>query len=117
MCSGGEAEQFVLKLGEVGAWAEADAAGLFIRLWARKEACVKAAAGTLMQGMHLPAAGGSPLRVARPGGPLPGPFLVTDLPVPDGYHAAVAVNGDEPYDVLCRWWPTQWASWRIGTSR
>lgn len=84
-----------------------DPGGLFIRLWARKEACVKAAAGTLMQGMHLPVVGGSPLRVARPGGPLPGPFLVTDLPVPDGYHAAVAVNGDDPYDVVCRWWPDE----------
>jgi 4'-phosphopantetheinyl transferase len=76
----------------------------FVALWARKEACVKAAGGTLMQGMGLPAARGSPLRVARPGGPLPGPFVVTDLPVPDGYHAAVALDGDGHYDVVCRWW-------------
>ena len=81
------------------------AAELFIRLWARKEACVKAAGGKLMQGMKLPAVGASPVRVAAPDGPLPGPFLVTDVPVPDGYHAAVALNGLEAYDVVSRWWP------------
>ena len=78
---------------------------LFVRLWARKEACVKAAGGRLMQGMKLPAVGASPVRVAQPDGPLPGPFLVTDVPVPDGYHAAVALNGIDPYDVVSRWWP------------
>lgn len=86
------------------------AAELFIRLWARKEACVKAAGGRLMQGMKLPAVGASPLRVAQPGGPLPGPFVVTDVPVPDGYHAAVALNGDEPYDVVSSWWPATGAA-------
>jgi 4'-phosphopantetheinyl transferase len=89
---------------ELVAGGGAGAAELFIRLWARKEACVKAAGGRLMQGLKLPAVGASPLRVAQPGGPLPGPFLVTDIPVPDGYHAAVAVNGDEPYDVVSSWW-------------
>jgi 4'-phosphopantetheinyl transferase len=91
----------------VAAGADATARlGRFVALWARKEACVKAAGGKLMQGMGLPVAGGSPLRVALPGGPLPGPFVVTDLPVPDGYGAAVAVSGDGPYHVLCRAWPT-----------
>ncbi len=84
----------------------------FVALWARKEACVKAAGGKLRQGMALPVLdaaqgtpGGGPLRVAWPGGPLPGPFLVTDIPVPRGYHAAIALNGDDPYDVVSQWWP------------
>jgi hypothetical protein len=38
---------------------------------------------------------------------LPRPFLVTDLPVPDGYRAAVTVNGHEPYAVVCQWWPDE----------
>jgi 4'-phosphopantetheinyl transferase len=83
----------------------ADRLERFVWLWTRKESCVKAAGGKLMQGMRLPTTGGSPLRVEQPGGPLPGPFLVTDIPVPDGYRAAVALNGAEPYDVVCRWWP------------
>jgi 4'-phosphopantetheinyl transferase len=88
--------------------AAADHAGRldrFVTLWARKEACVKAAGGKLAEGLRLPVGGDSPVRAARPDGPLPGPFLVTDIPVPSGYRAAVALNGDDPYDVVCRWWP------------
>jgi 4'-phosphopantetheinyl transferase len=89
--------------------AAADHAGRldrFVTLWARKEACVKAAGGKLAEGMKLPVGGDSPVRAARSDGPLPGPFLVTDVPVPAGYRAAVALNGDDPYDVVCRWWPS-----------
>jgi 4'-phosphopantetheinyl transferase len=88
--------------------AAADHAGRlnrFVTLWARKEACVKAAGGKLAEGMKLQVGGDSPVRASRPGGPLPGPFLVTDIAVPSGYRAAIALNGDDPYDVVCRWWP------------
>lgn len=78
----------------------------FVALWARKEACVKAAGGKLAEGLTLPVGGDSPVCAVRPGGPLPGPFLITDIPVPLGYRAAVALNGDDPYDVVCRWWPS-----------
>ncbi len=92
----------------------AERLGRFTTLWARKEACVKAAGGRLMQGMALPAAGTSPVLVAPAGGPLPGPFRVTDVPVPQGYCAAVAVNGDEPFHVDCRWWPGEPDTTRAG---
>src|SRR5579875_1141019 len=77
----------------------------FIRLWARKEACVKAAGGVLMQGMRLPVRGTGRILVRNPGGALPGPYLVQDVAVPRGLHSAVAAEGAEPYDARCQWWP------------
>jgi 4'-phosphopantetheinyl transferase len=82
----------------------AGAAERFVRLWARKEACLKAAGGKLMQGMGLPVRGPRRLLVHQPGAALPGPFLVTDLRVPAGYRAAVAVCGTEPYRVVRHRW-------------
>ncbi|HXP20956.1 MAG TPA: 4'-phosphopantetheinyl transferase superfamily protein [Streptosporangiaceae bacterium] len=43
--------------------------------------------------------------VSDPGGPLPGPYLVQDVPVPPGFYAAVAVDGSEPCRVHRRCWP------------
>jgi 4'-phosphopantetheinyl transferase len=76
----------------------------FVRLWTRKEACVKAAGGRLSQGLRLPVRGRGPVLVHRPGTALPGPFLVRDVPAPTGYGAAVALAGDGPYPVSRRWW-------------
>jgi 4'-phosphopantetheinyl transferase len=84
----------------------ADRLDRFVRLWARKEACVKAAGGKLAEGLKLPVAGHSPVLAVRPDGPLPGPFLVTDIAVPRGYWAALALNDDDPYGVVSRWWPS-----------
>jgi 4'-phosphopantetheinyl transferase len=85
--------------------------GRFVRLWTRKEACVKVAGGRLMQGMklpvHAPAGDGARQRtilVHDPDGPLPGPYLVRDVPAPAGYRAAVAVGGDRWYAVSRRRW-------------
>jgi 4'-phosphopantetheinyl transferase len=75
----------------------------FVRLWARKEACVKAAGGRLMQGMKLSVRG---VLVHDPGGPLPGPYVVRDVPAPDGFRAAVAVEGRRRYTVSRRRWVT-----------
>lgn len=77
----------------------------FIRLWARKEACVKVAGGVLMQGMRLPVLGTGAIVAHHPAGPLPGPYLVQDVEVPSGFHSAVAAEGAQPYDVLRHWWP------------
>lgn len=83
----------------------------FARLWARKEACVKAGGGRLMQGMALPVhpamrgrgrAGGVLVRGTAEA--LPGPYLVRDIAAPDGFRAAVALEGTEAYRVISRWW-------------
>jgi 4'-phosphopantetheinyl transferase len=64
----------------------------FALLWARREACVKAAGGRLAQGLRLPVNGPSPVLVRDPAGILPGPWLVLDIPVPPGFRAAVAIS-------------------------
>jgi 4'-phosphopantetheinyl transferase len=66
----------------------------FARLWVRKEACVKAAGGRLVEGLALPVRGTGPV----------GPNLVRDIPVPDGFRAAVALDGHHPFRVASRWW-------------
>ncbi len=73
----------------------ADALDRFVRLWVRKEACVKAAGGRIFRGLSLP------VRCDV----VPGPFFLTDISVPDGFRAAVALTGDRPYRTVVRWWP------------
>ncbi|MEO3872002.1 4'-phosphopantetheinyl transferase superfamily protein [Nonomuraea sp. B12E4] len=73
----------------------------FARLWTRKEACVKALGGTLFQGLAAPIAGGGGTRVVvKPGGG--GALRVTDLHAPEGFAAAVAVDGARPFLVVWR---------------
>jgi 4'-phosphopantetheinyl transferase len=76
----------------------------FGRLWCRKEACVKACGGTLARGLSLPVDGPPDLVVERPVGEFPGPFRVRDVPAPDGFRAAVALEGAGPYRVTCHQW-------------
>jgi 4'-phosphopantetheinyl transferase len=76
----------------------------FTRLWARKEACVKAGGGRLTPGLRLPVRGRGPVVVDDPT-VLPGQFLVGDLRAPSGYRAAVAVEGTAAYRVVRRCWP------------
>ncbi|HKN98985.1 MAG TPA: 4'-phosphopantetheinyl transferase superfamily protein [Pseudonocardiaceae bacterium] len=80
-------------------------------LWTRKEACLKVAGGRLMPGMRLPVhgrpTGAGAVVVRDPGGPLPGTYLVRDLPAPDGFRAAVAVSGARPCPVVRHWWPPE----------
>jgi 4'-phosphopantetheinyl transferase len=70
---------------------------VYLRLWVRKEACVKAAGGRLVEGLLLPVDGAV---VAGPAGRC----AVRDVPAPPGYAAAVAVAGGRPYRLLHRRW-------------
>ncbi len=81
--------------------------GRFIRLWARKEACVKVGGGVLMQGLRLHVNGRGSVVVTDPGGPLPGPYLVQDVPAPQRFGAAVAAGGTAGYEVARHWWPAR----------
>jgi 4'-phosphopantetheinyl transferase len=77
----------------------------FVRLWTRKEACVKAAGGRLTQGMSVPVAHTASEAVVRdPTGALRGPWRVADLALPDGYAGAVALFGADPFSVSSRMW-------------
>ncbi|MET7699165.1 4'-phosphopantetheinyl transferase superfamily protein [Streptomyces sp. NPDC005485] len=77
----------------------------FGRLWTRKEACVKAAGGRLTQGMALAVADAECQAVVRAlHGPLPGPWRVADLSLPENYSGAVALLGDGPFCVSRKMW-------------
>ena len=76
----------------------------FTRLWCRREACVKAYGGRLAQGLGLPLAGPAPLRLADAGPLGRGPCWVRDVPVPEGFRAAVALDGERPFHVRSRRW-------------
>lgn len=70
----------------------------FLRLWTRKEAVVKAAGARLAQGLGLTvltdaASDADADVVSDPSGQIPGAWSVCDLPVPDGWLAALAVAG------------------------
>ncbi|WP_217166777.1 4'-phosphopantetheinyl transferase superfamily protein [Streptomyces sp. AC512_CC834] len=79
--------------------------GAFVRLWTRKEACVKAAGARLTQGMGVPVAHTAPQAVVHdPTGPLQGPWRVVDLALPARYAGAVALLGDGPFSVSPRMW-------------
>ncbi|MEV6924372.1 4'-phosphopantetheinyl transferase superfamily protein [Dactylosporangium sp. NPDC051485] len=68
----------------------------FARLWARKEAVLKAAGDRLMRGLALPVAGDPPPAVVHDGVA----YAVADVEAPDGYRAAIALAGPEPLHVI-----------------
>jgi 4'-phosphopantetheinyl transferase len=94
----GEAE-FVASAAEPAARAER-----FARLWARKEAIVKAGGGTLIPGLRIPVQGGRQVVASYQPKGSPEPYLhrVMDLPAPQGFRAAVALSGPEPFQVRSR---------------
>ena len=66
----------------------------FARLWARKEALVKAHGTRLTQGLRIP--------VHNTG--TPAGYRVADVPAPRGYRAAVALAGTSGYRVAWHRW-------------
>ncbi|WP_405007965.1 4'-phosphopantetheinyl transferase superfamily protein [Kitasatospora purpeofusca] len=89
--------------------ADPDPAGRFTVLWCRREACVKAYGGRLVQGFGLPLDGPSPVLLADPGALGPGPCRVEDVPAPGRFRAAVAAVGAGPADVRRQIWsPPDW---------
>jgi 4'-phosphopantetheinyl transferase len=88
----------------------ADRQTVFLRLWTRKEACVKAAGGRLGQGLALPVADGRTATVvADPSANLPGPWRVANLTATHRLAAAVALRGADTYRVVQRRWPAHHA--------
>ncbi|MCZ7428888.1 4'-phosphopantetheinyl transferase superfamily protein [Micromonospora sp. WMMA1949] len=73
----------------------ADRALRFTRLWARKEAAVKAAGGPLWPNLGMPVHRGDTVECVRPAGP----HRLADLPAPAGVALAVALAGTGPYTV------------------
>ncbi|MCR8944447.1 4'-phosphopantetheinyl transferase superfamily protein [Streptomyces sp. OUCMDZ-4982] len=73
-----------------------------LRLWTRKEACVKATGGRLVQGLALPVGTAPhPRTVDGPPG-FPGPWTVMDLPAGPAHVGAVALEGTRPFRLLER---------------
>ncbi|MEH1129404.1 4'-phosphopantetheinyl transferase family protein [Micromonospora sp. CPCC 206061] len=78
--------------------AAADPVARFAELWARKEACVKAAGGRLVPGLAVTVHPGP--CVARQDGRS---YRWQDLAAPAGFRAAVALEGSEGFSISPRW--------------
>lgn len=94
---------------EAGAVAAARATGdhvdLFARLWARKEAVIKAGGGRLVPGLRVDVQPvDAPIVVGEPDSAAPDRYRVTDVAAPAGFRAAVALRGPEGYRVIQRQW-------------
>lgn len=81
-----------------GAGARADR---FARLWARKEAVVKAAGGRLWPNLKVTVRDCDVVTCTEPAGR----YRVMDLPAPPGCHAAVALAGPAPFALSATFWP------------
>jgi 4'-phosphopantetheinyl transferase len=73
----------------------------FARLWARKEAVVKAAGGRLWPNLTIAVHGRDVVRCAEPAGP----HRVADVTAPAGFRAAVALAGAAPFAIEAAAWP------------
>ncbi|WP_254910169.1 4'-phosphopantetheinyl transferase family protein [Micromonospora sp. NBS 11-29] len=73
-------------------------AARFTRLWARKEAVVKAAGGRLWPNLAVPVHRGDVVRCADAAGV----HRLTDVATPAAFRVAVALAGDAPYAVQSR---------------
>jgi 4'-phosphopantetheinyl transferase len=79
----------------------------FATLWCRKEACVKALGGRLVQGLGLAVCGGSPLVTRFPDSQpaeMHDEYRLCDVPAPTRFRAAVALKGAAPYRLRCHVW-------------
>ncbi|MEU6237785.1 4'-phosphopantetheinyl transferase superfamily protein [Kitasatospora sp. NPDC047058] len=87
-----------------GAGSPAELAERFTELWCRREACVKAYGGRLVQGFGLPLAGPAPLVLADARALGDGPCRIADAVVPGPFRAAVAALGDRPFRLRVHHW-------------
>ncbi|MFC8448842.1 4'-phosphopantetheinyl transferase family protein [Kitasatospora sp. NPDC057223] len=76
----------------------------FARLWARKEALVKAHGGRLTQGLRIPLLDSGTGSAANPDDAWSRDYRVVDVPAPSGYRAAVALSGTEDFRVTLHRW-------------
>ncbi len=72
------------------AQAAGGSAARFATLWTRKEAYVKAFGGRLVEGFGMPAR--------------PAEYRLRAVPAPDGFRAAVALEGPALFRLLCHTW-------------
>ncbi|GAA1172171.1 4'-phosphopantetheinyl transferase [Kitasatospora gansuensis] len=82
----------------------ADRADRFARLWARKEALVKAHGGRLTQALRIPLYDSDAGTGEHPEDAWAHDYRVTDVAAPPGYRAAVALSGTETFRVTLRRW-------------
>jgi 4'-phosphopantetheinyl transferase len=73
----------------------------FARLWARKEAVVKAAGGRLWPNLEIVVHGRDVVSCAEP----QAAYRVADVPAPPGFRAAVALAGAAPFTLETAGWP------------
>lgn len=73
----------------------------FTRLWARKEAVVKAAGSRLWPNLKIAVHGRDVVSCTEPAGS----HRVADVAVPAGFRAAVALDGAEPFVMEVAGWP------------
>ena len=83
----------------------------FATLWCRKEACVKALGGRLVQGLGLAVQGVAPLVTRFPvehgcTGDCD-VYRVSDVPAPKSFRAAVALAGAAPFRLRCHLWSAE----------
>ena len=80
----------------------------FSTLWTRKEACAKVGGGRLIPALAWPSRPLSDqtqdagLLYHNPAGG--DQVVVLDLPMPDGFHGAVALAGSDAFRVVSHWW-------------
>ncbi|RKE23358.1 4'-phosphopantetheinyl transferase superfamily protein [Streptomyces sp. TLI_171] len=77
----------------------------FARLWARKEALVKAHGGRLTQGLRIPLLHTPTGAPTHPDDAWSLAYRVLDLPAPPGYRAAVALAGASTFRATLHHWP------------
>jgi 4'-phosphopantetheinyl transferase len=85
-------------------------ANRFARLWVRKEAAVKSAGGRLWPNLWIEVRGRDVVTCAEP----TSSHRVAEVTAPEGYHAAVALAGPEPFAISVSLWAGASLAWAHG---